>query len=224
MQSPEFHGHGLHIHIRTTIVEDKYSFIEASAVRLGQTTIEFHYDTLVLDNVEYDNQSLPLLFESGGHEYSIVDASTDSHRLIKVILDDGASISVRSTKHFMTVNLEGSALHFGTSQGLLGDYHTGELLGRNSQLITDTNDFGMEWQVLPGEALFSESRSPQLPYERCRMPSTSFTKFSRRKLRSAEETELFNKATEACNGVLDLDLCIQDVMATGEVAMADMFV
>lgn len=109
------------------------------------------------------------------------------------------------------------------SVGLLGNYHTGELLGRDGRLMEDTLEFGMEWQVRPEESLFMESRSPQLPYERCHMPTESFAKNFRRRLRSVENGELLAQATVACAGTVDFKLCLQDVMTTGEVAMADMF-
>ena len=155
-----------------------------------------------------------------------MDASTDieKHRVTHVILNDNARVAIRLTKGgFMTVDLEGGESDFGDSVGLLGNYHTGELLSRDGQQIEDTLEFGMEWQVRPEESLFMESRSPQLPYERCRMPTESFAKNSRRRLRSAENGELLAQAAEACAGTVDFELCLQDVMTTGEVAMADMF-
>lgn len=223
-------GHGLDIHLRTTMVENIFSYIESSVVRLGDSIIEFQQDKIILDrSSEYTYDMLPFKVESAdGHTYDIVDASTnEKHRLTRIILNDLSRVAIRLTKSgsggFMTVDLEGDESDFGNSVGLLGNYHTGELLGRDGQLIEDTVEFGMEWQVRPEESLFMESRSPQLPYERCRMPTQSLAKESRRRLRTAENKELLAQATQACAGSVDFELCIQDVMTTGEVAMADMF-
>ena len=61
-------------------------------------------------------------------------------------------------------------------------------------------------------------REPQLPLERCRLPSVAR---SGRGLRS-HNTALFEKAKVACgkHGA-DIDLCIDDVMLAGDLEMAE---
>ena len=45
---------------------------------------------------------------------------------------------------------------------------------------------------------------------------------SRRRLRS-QDRKLLETANAACAGVVDYDLCVEDVVATGEVELADNF-
>eukprot|EP00977_Amphora_coffeiformis_P021080 scaffold8828_cov204-Amphora_coffeaeformis.AAC.1 len=223
LHADAFHGHGLDIHLRTTLVEEMYSFIEAAAVRVGGTIVEFHMEKILVDGLEYSYDMLPLSFSSGNHNYKIEPAKEGKGRIANLVLNNDSYVSIKFTKQFMTVNLSGSPVDFGSSQGLLGEYSTGKLLGRQGQLFTDTDEFGLEWQVQKDEALFADSRQPQLPYERCHMPSQSAARRSRRRLRSAQHTELYEQASNACNGAVDYDLCMHDVVATGEVDLAEMF-
>ena len=89
--------------------------------------------------------------------------------------------------------------------------------------MTDMDELGLEWQVRPAEALFADERQPQLPYERCRMPSESSAKTTRRRLRAMQGSEIYKQASDACAGAADFDLCVHDVVATGELGLADMF-
>lgn len=200
-----------------------YSFVEAAVVRVGDATIEFHMDKIILNGDEVSYEMLPLSFGSGGYDYKVEPVKTGKGRLTHLVLNKDSYVVVKNTKKFMTVSLSGSSADFGSSQGLLGEYHTGKLLGRHGQLITDTNEFGLEWQVRPEETLFAETREPQLPYERCRMPTESAARATRRRLRSVEGSKLYQQASDACSGAVDFELCMHDVVATGEVDLADMF-
>ena len=64
-------------------------------------------------------------------------------------------------------------------------------------------------------------RAPQLPSEGCRMPTES--RPSRRLLRS-NNNGLYEKAATACSAATsnehDLELCVDDIMATGELGLA----
>ena len=69
----------------------------------------------------------------------------------------------------------------------------------------------------------SRDRAPQLPYVWCRLPAESMTR-SRRRLR-ATNTPLYHQASEACQKAVsnshDIDLCIDDVMMTGDMELVD---
>ena len=109
------------------------------------------------------------------------------------------------------------------SAGMMGHYPTGAMLNREGEEMTDFTEFGFEWQVnLEDPVLFRQTRSPQLPFEQCRMPTAA--RPARRKLRGADAA-LFEAAREACAHVSgsDFDLCTDDVMATGDVGLASVW-
>lgn len=90
--------------------------------------------------------------------------------------------------------------------------------------IEENNEFGQEWQLLPdAPMLFHEvSGIPQAPYEQCNLPSKKIKAEKKRRLGKARITE--SPAKVACEKVgvstKELDSCIYDVMATGDLDMA----
>ena len=69
--------------------------------------------------------------------------------------------------------------------------------------------------------LFLEVKGPQHPYERCRMPDSTNASIARnrRKLRGMS----IEMAEEACVGIHgeDFDLCVTDVLTTGDRSIAE---
>jgi len=95
-------------------------------------------------------------------------------------------------------------------------------IGRdNKTIFVDSNKFGQEWQVLPGEPhLFHDmGDGPQAP-SKCLIPTK---KDLRRRL--SETTITIEEAEMACAGVgmdnpEEFDLCVFDVMASGDMDMS----
>ena len=169
-------GQGLDIHVRTTIRDNLYSFIEAVAVRIGKNILEFQSDTIWLNGQKVSSKNLPLDLQDDGHAATVFKVESDkSKRVTHIQLSHTASVTVKSTNSFMHVSVNGNALDFGNSVGLLGDYSTGAMHGRDGKVMDDYTDYGFEWQVNPEDGqLFMENREPQLPYERCRVSETFF--------------------------------------------------
>ena len=218
------------VHIRTTMQADGlYSYIEAAAVRIGETILEFNSRLFRLNGVEHDyDPTFSFTFEEQGHTYKVSSTTIKEHKRETTIeLNEGSSIKIRSSKELMYVSFEGGRAEFGDSVGMLGDYKTGEMIGRFGVFTEeDYVSYGFEWQVDPTKndpVLFSEHREPQLPYEKCRIPDdTASTK--RRRL-GATNSKLHDQAVEACKEAsADIDLCVLDVMATGDIDAAEMFV
>ena len=128
-------------------------------------------------------------------------------------------------KQFLTISVNGNAVDFGNAVGLMGEFHTGDMYSRHGQHMTSFEDFGFEWQVnhQTGDdpRLFRVSREPQLPYEKCRLPS--LPRPSRRKLLRGDRAlhEAARRACEAHAGSTDFELCVEDVMITGDVGIAE---
>jgi hypothetical protein len=134
-------------------------------------------------------------------------------------LNEDSSILFKFYKQYLTINVSGDVKDFGDSVGLLGDYHTGNMVSRDGVIMDDFKSYGFEWQVNPDDPqLFMDAREPQLPYELCRLPT--HPRPSRRKLRG--DSVLLQQATEACSKLSgsDMELCINDIMSTGDTGLA----
>lgn len=222
-------GDSLDIHIRTTM-QDYFSYIEASAIMVGDDVVEFLAGPIVKVNGEATtNEYFPLMLSDDSKNYNIVavDEKLNGGRPVYVMNLDVVRIVIKYTKKFMTVSVQPLKEHMASlngAYGLLGEYGTGNMLARNRMdVIEDFIDFGFEWQVNPAlddPVLFTESREPQLPYEKCRMP-TGVAQASRR-LRAANRA-LYDAAVEACsahNEPENVDLCVNDVLLTGDMELA----
>ena len=218
--SDRFHQHsGFDLHIRTTIYEF-YSYIESAALQVGKFNLQVEQHGLTLDDKEVSYDSLPVSF-GDEFQYTITLKEKDAdHTKIRVLLHDHSEIFFTYYKHFLHILVSGNAKDFGDSVGLMGKYGTGELFARDGSIVEDFEEFAHTWQVNPetDPQLFRQVRAPQFPAEKCRMPTVAAP--SRRNLRA--NTEMFNEATEACSHKQGrhFDLCIEDVMATGDIGMA----
>ena len=110
---------------------------------------------------------------------------------------------------------------FAGSVGLLGRYPDGTMISRDGQEMSNFEQYGFEWQVAPTDPmLFVKNRSPQLPFEQCRMPTASRPAI--RKLRAGER-KLQEHALLACAAADSVELCVSDVMATGDLGLASLW-
>ena len=210
-------GDDLDVHIRTTM-KDSYSFVSGVAVQHGDTKIEFGHDAMYVNGVQPEDESL-IEFEDG----SKVVKLNDEKRKFIVNIKDMTTLSVQSTKQFMALNVVSLTEEMNGSMGMLGQYPSGEMFSRDGHKMEDFQEFGFEWQVAPQDpTIFMHSREPQLPYERCRMPAMS-AEARRRKLRGTDR-KLYEEAFEACNKnhiPANVQTCIDDVMFTGELELAE---
>jgi hypothetical protein len=209
----------LDVHIRTTI-EDTFSFIESAAVKIGEDSLEFVSTMVTLNGVQLAlEEKSPVTF---GNNYSIIkNTSVYGYPTFHIVLKEGV-VTVKATKRFMSVKVDGKDDALVGSMGMLGDYESGEMKSREGATMQDFTQFGFEWQVNPEDPkIFGDDRSPQLPYEQCRMP-TAFSNSARRTLRTGN-MDLYENALTACtsNHPENVDACLDDVMRTGELDLAD---
>jgi choice-of-anchor A domain-containing protein len=229
IHSNDFHqGAGLDLHIRTTIApEDYYSYMETAALRVGDYAIEVYKDMLYINGVEHTASMLPITF-GGDFRYTISQAPIEEgkkeelHQYYKVDLHEDSSVLFRFYKEYLTVNVSGHPNDFSDATGLLGEYHTGDMYSRAGDRMDDFNEYGFEWQVQPNQDgnLFTTARSPQWPYERCRMPTSA--RPARRQLRG-QQSLLLTASLEACANAADVDLCVDDCLTTGDVGLAGLW-
>merc|ERR1712150_42847 len=134
-------------------------------------------------------------------------------------LGENEKIIMKTWKELVRIDITGAtSADFGNSSGLMGKFEDGAHASRDKKsILKDINEFGQEWQVGVFEPkLFHIVDGPQAP-ERCVIPSTSAL---RRRLRETLVTQ--EEAERACSNVSisDRDLCVFDVMATNDVAVA----
>ena len=213
-------GVDLNVQIRTTIA-DSYSYIDAAAVQYGETSMEFQMDSFYLNGEKMNLNELDVVDLGNGSKVTKVRDAKGKQRfrvnIIGVIFFD-----VWSTKHYMGIKVEQSK-HLDGSFGMLGDYRTGNMVSRHGDILDNFEAFAFDWQVNPMEdpQIFMNAREPQLPYERCRLPTVSADS-RRRKLRGVNN-HLYEKAVEACTVnqlPSNVQSCIDDVMFTGELELA----
>lgn len=211
----------LDLHIRTTI-RDFYSSIEVAALRVGEEVLEADAKKFYYNGVEMHDDDLP--FETSEFTVTgpVYNPAFTHRREYQVVLNDKSYITLVKTKNFVSLSVAGNHEDFGKSYGLLGDFFTGEALGRDGLIMDDWVEYGMEWQVSENEPkLFRELREPQLPNDKCKMPSTSAT--SRRRLRG-DDPVLLEAAHVACRHAgTDFDACVSDVLSTGDLSFAEAF-
>lgn len=215
MHQDEINGKALDVHTRTTIRDSLYSYIEAVAMQYGDDKIEFQHDAVYLNGAKVEDDSE---FTVGDIEINMIDTKK---RKFNVKVDGKKIVVVYSTKRFMGVEMMGSSL-FDGSTGILGDRETGDMVARDGHIMEKFEDFAFEWQVSPSDPkIFMDAREPQLPYERCRMPS--FSAESRRRKLRGQDRKLYEEAVDACskNHIADnVQSCVDDVMFTGELELA----
>ena len=214
VDAPRFdNGLGLTVQIRTK-ARYEYSYIETAAVKIGNEILEVSsYGAYILNGV--DNAEMPSTLSG----YSIVHAH-DSELVnnFRIELRQGQSLVVQSFKGMVSVKFaEAQESDIGDSKGLMGSFPEGNKLARGCQIMVDDSKFGQEWQVNDADPkLFSATSGPQFP-EACVFPSPTMD--SRRRLRGVNISE--EAAEAACaHKTVGREQCIYDVMATGDLDMA----
>jgi hypothetical protein len=219
MSVPDFaSGIGMDLHIRTKLRE-QMSFIDSAAVRIGNSILEVKGGvdgSYWLDGVE--NAVFPNTISGFTITYT---KPTKKSRVFDIDIGNGEHIMLKSFKMFMSVSIQNGGLEsFGNSVGLMGDYKSGTILGRDGVTNFDGDflGFGQEWQVKADEVkLFHLTEGVHAP-EICKLPSP--TDIKRRRLGSGISEEAAQKACASVADMDDREWCVFDVMATGDSEMA----
>jgi len=225
LSNPGFNnGQGMHIHIRNTRTRS-WSFISTTAVSIGEEILQIMGGR---DSMKYflngkakdadRNKNDGVVGNFAGYKLKYQRIS-DKAVEYEVILDHTESILLKTWNRLVSVSMKNPREeHFGGSVGLMGSFPNGIKLARdNATIISDSNIFGQEWQVIGSEPnLFTETEEPQFP-SMCDIPLSIDM---RRRLASSIVN--IEKAKAACAGVTKEknDLCIFDVMVTNDVGLA----
>jgi len=228
----------LDVHIRTTI-KDNYSYIEASAIRVGNSVVEMstaNPQDFFINGQDFTTDDLPLEIEG---KYTLQEGAAVKKGLgTNYQLAVGAlNVNIRVMKFIMGVEMYGihEAFEEGTA-GLMGQFPHGTLLGRDGTTVFEhdgvfrsvrevdepvCNAIGQEWQVRDTDPqLFREIRRPVWPHQ-CRFPAET-TISDVRRLTASVDVET---AAKVCAEVhkkdsADFEFCIMDVIAMDDVDAA----
>jgi hypothetical protein len=249
IHAPDFaHGLGLDIHIRTKIL-DSYSYIgkfltagwissannvtilqcpprlciaESAAVRVGDDIMEVSsWGVYAMNGVIGAPPSQAQLGPLTVKHDSVIKQKKNA---FVIQVGDKETIKISAYKKWVNINISGpSKDNFGTSRGLMGEYGTGRLLGRDGTTeftIKEAVAFGNEWQVTAEEPkLFVvKDRIPQLASgQKCIMPAD---RSDQRRLGETLAEEAAEKACAEFGDKADLfEMCVYDVMASGDLDM-----
>jgi len=226
LHSDNFHNKaGFDLHVRTTI-DTYYSYVESGAFRVGNDIVEMERNQFFVNGVQKTKDDLPYSFGNDEFRYTIHQETDDGRvQVYRVELSEESSLLFKFFKQYLTISTSGSAKDFGDSVGIMGEFHTGDMYSRHGKRMSNFEDFCFEWQVNANAndaKLFRTAREPQLPYEKCRLPS--LPRPSRRKLLRGDHA-LYDEARRACSAQsgTDFDLCVSDVVITGEIGIADIW-
>merc|ERR1711935_253950 len=217
-------GLGLDVQIRTKVVRH-WSYIKNVAIKIGNDILEIEGSADAHDA----DAHYWINYEYQGDLPSYVSQEVTSIWKRRFIIDlspkyPGSSIIIQLYKEFIRVKFLGGEGVFGSSVGLMGDYKTGLLLGRDgSTVMTDFTEFGDEWQVLPSEPkLFHEFTHPQFP-ELCIKPEDPRGERKRRLAESAISVEQAEAACAPLKDALSIKDCVYDILATQDLGMVGAF-
>lgn len=220
--SQEFlHGLGLEIQVRTK-ARFEYSYIESVAVRIGEDVLEIgswgeHFFNGVEDGARFPATMAGLV--TVHHEQE----DKKKHRF-SVTVDESTKISITTFKDMVSISINAPSTEpFEGGIGLLGSATDGRMVARDGATVleSDPGAYGQEWQVRDTESkLFQKpDRFPQWP-QACAMPTSDSIASARRLGENNVTREDAKKACLDSNRVQDMDACIYDVVATGDLEMA----
>ena len=208
----------LSLHVRT-MIEKQYSSVSHAALAIGDEVLEVSgHGTYLLNKI--DTRGPPT--HVGGHviehdRQCLGKLGKDNcAELLTVRIGEDDSITFRVYKDILHVTLSGSAYNFAHSTGLMGDYNTGAMVGRDGVTVfADVDEYVQEWQVRGSDPqLFNTLTSPQHP-ETCLAPAKTHRRLG--------ESLMAKAAATACDKVADpeeKENCMYDVVSTGDIEMA----
>lgn len=199
----------LRVHIRTTR-RRFFSYIERVAVQIGDDVLEFANRNDVLINGKPWKQG-PLRIS--GYPVNVFP------RALSIRLNDKAKARIdfitRNSGTPYVVLDGGSTDMFADSRGLLGDWSTGVMIGRNGTLVLDPDTYAEGWQVRDTEPLlFQTARAPQFPATCIPPERVMGNRLGNSFMRQAAEQQC--KAWKE-----DREECVFDVMAMRDLRAAE---
>jgi len=243
MENPRFKNDlGMSIHIRTKI-ETWWSYVSASAIRVGDETLEvvggdqdnWLYINGVANKFLEDKKWYSVQFSGLKLRFKQTKLRQGFNREVHLYLGnpnvDGEKLFIKSYHEFVKVELDAhGSNNYEGSLGLLGRFPDGNRVGRDGEnFIEDVNAFGQHWMVQPEEpTLFHAYKGGGivLAGETCAMPEvdTALKKMLRqRRLANGIPMEAAEKACAHLDAADERKACVDDVVTTQDVDMASVW-
>lgn len=232
LSNPNFNDNlGMDIYIRSKKTK-QWSYISTAVIRIGIETFEVSGrkdgDTYWVNGVEGYGNGDDLMWDEetniAGYPITFQRIHSTQRQYTINIGKENEKIIFKTWKDFVRVDVKNPHdENFAGSSGLMGSYPDGKNVGRSdpSSSINDKNAFGQEWQVqFSDPKLFHSVEGPQSPAQ-CELPSKSALR--RRLSKSEISREDAEKSCSHINNAEEHDLCIFDVLATNDIAMADAY-
>lgn len=223
MSIPSYgNGKGMELHVRTTLRCD-YSFISSAALRIGDDIFEVSGWGEILINGIAGFEAWPLMLSDLATVNYV--QQEDKRHVFEIQLDKDSKLIFSTFKDWVSVSIDFKSLdNIRDVVGMVGST-AGQMLARDGKtnLGKDPIAFGKEWQVREDESkLFQRvNQFPQYP-RACVMPGEETQQDRRRRLgeRSSISTEQTRAACDEYNRNDDMKACIFDVIASGDLEMA----
>lgn len=217
IHAPHFlNSSALEINVRAK-VRSEYSYIETAVVKLGEETFEAgSFGDYALNYVS--GAEMPASIS--GFPITHTQLSKKTH-VFEIHVTSEEKIVIKTFKDMVSVKIDSAdRMRFHGSLGMMGDFETGAMLARDGiTVIEDPNAFGAEWQVRSDEPLLFQTKEyPQHP-EKCVMPDPA--KKSERRLGEGISREAAEAACAKWRSEETKDACIYDVIATGDLDLAE---
>ena len=223
LKNDQYHdGAGIAIHIRSSPFKTWFSYISAVVVKIGEDVFEIGGK-----GQHWLNGHLNVLPESLLRNGSLLQIDVAQPRpgvrTYTFKLDGGAELVIRGggRNGWFRVKINHATKEaFGASQGLMGSFDTGALLGRDGLTVFHSvRNFGMEWQVQEElDGLLFQTPSP-FPGA-CHLPPEDQDVHRR----LGESGITHKEASAACAAVVGseqlLEECIMDVMIAQDLEIA----
>lgn len=205
----------LDLHVRTTIT-DHWSSVSSAVMQVGTFKFQVDQTAIWFQDGSIQDSDLPITNNGITAKAPVSDADMKNYT---VILNDQSSIVFSIVGPFVNVEVHGHIYDFQDAVGLVGSFQNGKPIDRTGYRITDLDAHTAFWQVNPAHGdptLFRTTREPQAP-NTCTFPTVTARNRDRH-LRA--DKELYEKAVASCEGKSNYELCIDDVIYTGEVGLA----
>ena len=214
------------------IVGSRWSYVQSSAVRIGDETLEIVGDNaedwLYINGKHFALEEEDKWFMIKFSEYFVRVRQSGNTRQAKIYLGGGGLLTMKTYKGFVRVDV--SALgneNYDGSLGLLGRFPDGQRVGRDGvTFIEDVNAFGQEWQVQANEPQLFHTYEGEFivqASQQCAMPIETAAKQQLRRRRLAESTLTVDSIEKACahlESAEERKACEFDVVSTQDIDMA----
>ena len=239
-KSFDFHGHcdllllesptvadgaGLSIQVRSSPYKEIFSYISEAAIQIGDRVLTIgHGGQHAIDGVPQIVGKTEAMVLDDLHQYPVESSvSKKGRHVYKIHLSHGPhgkeEIDIREFKKWITVTLlHPSAANLGKSQGLLGRFPDGAMLGRDGKTVhTSYDDFGQDWQVPPDKSLLGPG-----PFLDSSCAPLQALKDRRKRGRRLGESSITRaQAMEVCkHWGNQMEDCINDVQISEDLEMA----